>query len=223
MTYPVSEIFQSIQGEGHYVGAPTAFVRLAGCPVGKRDKNLKPYEWCRTWDGRRFLCDTDFRKLGALEIGEILERVPENGMRCCITGGEPLIHDLEPLVRELLARGNPVSIETSGTIVLPDFLRDRVTRGVWITCSPKAGYRLETIRAADELKMLVGPGFEAGEAGYVQLCAWSKMWEHLRIFLQPVNGVHEIDPGNAQSCLELLSRHPRWRLSAQMHKALEVE
>src|SRR5271170_6427812 len=88
--YPVSEIFTSIQGEGVYTGTVMTFIRLAGCSVGKKiaEKDraivnqkaehfsqppgvelkpnhlsvLKPYtEICTLYDGREFLCDTDFR------------------------------------------------------------------------------------------------------------------------------------------------------------------
>jgi organic radical activating enzyme len=78
---PIAETFHSIQGEGTYVGTPMHFIRLSGCPVGKRatdefmksvgvstvlaDHPMLPVftrdqSACQTWDGRFFPCDTDF-------------------------------------------------------------------------------------------------------------------------------------------------------------------
>lgn len=94
----VCEVFDSIQGEGIYMGLPTTFIRLSGC-------NLR----C-TW------CDTKyaFEEGQEMSIEDIASKC--NKKTVCITGGEPLIQDLDPLIR-LLHRGNHlVHVETNGTI-----------------------------------------------------------------------------------------------------------
>ena len=92
--YPVTEIFNTLQGEGAYSGTPMTFIRMAGCSVGTMISIDSPYEKCTTWDGREFVCDTNYRMTDRYDIDSILQSVPANGTRCLITGGEPLIHNL---------------------------------------------------------------------------------------------------------------------------------
>ncbi|NYT13982.1 MAG: 7-carboxy-7-deazaguanine synthase QueE [Candidatus Methanofastidiosa archaeon] len=99
----VSEIFFSINGEGLEIGKPTVFLRLSGC-------NLD----C-SW------CDTKYANYNAVEknIDEILEEIERinNGIKSVlITGGEPLLQDIEELVEILHAKGYYISIETNGSI-----------------------------------------------------------------------------------------------------------
>jgi len=121
--YPVKEIFETIQGEGPWQGYPAVFIRLGGC-------NLR-CSWCDTnyTDGIEILPEKSIvLRANNLCMREKLERV-------VITGGEPFIHNLVPLVRMLLDQGTQVQIETNGTLSNPDFPWDEVM----IVCSPKAG------------------------------------------------------------------------------------
>jgi 7-carboxy-7-deazaguanine synthase len=104
----ITEIFKSIQGEGTRAGLPCIFVRLTGC-------NLR----C-TW------CDTAYAFYGGkkMSVEEVLERVDELAGRRRVgaakvllvelTGGEPLLQEIYPLAKNLLANGYTVMIETSG-------------------------------------------------------------------------------------------------------------
>ncbi|KYC46230.1 MAG: molybdenum cofactor biosynthesis protein A [Candidatus Methanofastidiosum methylothiophilum] len=99
----VSEIFFSINGEGLEIGKPTVFLRLSGC-------NLD----C-SW------CDTKYASYNAVEksIDEILEEIERNnnGIKSVlITGGEPLLQDIEEIVDVLHEKGYHISIETNGSI-----------------------------------------------------------------------------------------------------------
>lgn len=94
--YPVHEVFTSIQGEGSLLGAPSTFVRLAGC-------NLR-CEWCDT----RFA----WEKGEDTPLPSILEKVEAEHV--VLTGGEPLLHDLGPLLDAL--KGKHRTIETNATI-----------------------------------------------------------------------------------------------------------
>lgn len=121
----VNEIFDSIQGEGQDAGLPVTFVRLAGC-------NLR-CEWC----------DTGY----AWEQGEntpVEDIAMRCGRRASITGGEPLLQDIQPLVIAL-GKQCEISVETNGTINCPSWARKRSTSahsasgGVLWSVSPKYG------------------------------------------------------------------------------------
>jgi len=139
LTLKISEIFFSVEGEGLRQGEPTIFVRLSGC-------NLR----CR-------FCDTKDAWEGGREIPEKLILSKIVGIRnkyrtgwVCLTGGEPLLQNLEPLVVKLRKAGFKTQIETNGTQRL-DFKVD------WLTVSPKppAFYVTpECRRKADEVKLI---------------------------------------------------------------------
>lgn len=103
----ISEIYDSVQGEGFLTGTPSIFVRTSGC-------NL-----------RCGFCDTPYTSWSPegedLELDEILERVaPLDARHAVLTGGEPMLYaELVPLAAELRRRGMHVTIETAGTLDLP--------------------------------------------------------------------------------------------------------
>ncbi len=98
----ISEIFYSLQGESTYVGLPTVFIRLTGCPL------------------RCSWCDTEYAFAGGkwLEIDEILETVRTyKTPYICVTGGEPLAQKrCLKLLDQLIENGYDASLETSGSI-----------------------------------------------------------------------------------------------------------
>ena len=113
-TYPIVEIFHSVQGEGYHTGTPSIFIRFGGC-------NLQ----C-SW------CDTDFSKWDRMSITEIMTILEQwTTRRIIYTGGEPAMQKLRPLSDKLHSRGYNIAIETNGTIELKDGLVD------WICVSPK--------------------------------------------------------------------------------------
>ena len=126
----VVEIFDSIQGEGQWMGVMRTFVRFAGC-------NLKcPF------------CDEASKYGNATEmsIAEIVAACKQKGV--VLTGGEPTIQpDLIILIGALMQSGHTVAIETNGTGVIPPI------NNLWVTCSPKApDYKT---CAHDEIKLVV--------------------------------------------------------------------
>jgi 7-carboxy-7-deazaguanine synthase len=214
--YRIAERFKSIQGEGFWTGTPMAFIRFAGCSVGKKV--------CHS-------CDTDFEQIypwkdgGVFSARELAEWT--KGYRhVCLTGGEPFDHDLLPLITALWREHgmgrltSDIHIETSGTKPVPWAQSD--DPGVWICVSPKPGYREDMIQRADEIKIIV-PGLGAGD-GWPDLTA-ALMWStHLGkvVFLQPKNLRNEIDPLWLSRVQAILKEHPTLRLSAQLHKILQV-
>ena len=240
--YPVSEIFTAPQGEGLYTGTLMTFIRLAGCNVGKPypkevyqpkvygepedEPNGLPgfpiyTEECTTWDGRKFACDTDYRVKERLTAEEIISQVPKGVEHICITGGEPLLHNLIPLQevwyeRIGTQRGDIPSlhIETSGTKEIPREIRQCYF--VWITVSPKFGCLPEVLENAKEVKLLVDENFDEEQAA--SLVKYVDSDESI-IWLQPINGEHTINDNNMKRCLGIQERHPTWRISSQSHKS----
>lgn len=230
--YPISEIFTSPQGEGVFAGVMMTFIRLAGCTVGKPFSKEERNDWakeshvslpiyitkCTTWDGREFACDTDYRVKERLTVQEILMRIPENIGHVCITGGEPLMHDLIPLVGELDKKWN-VHVETSGTIALAHaFRREGPVRSylednIWLTVSPKFRVLDEMLDAADEIKYLIDEQFNIANVP-------ERLLKDERVFIQPINFEHQVKNENLKRCMELQKEHPQWRLSLQLHKIL---
>ena len=244
MIYPISEIFTSPQGEGVHSGTLMTFIRTAGCCVGKpyigsitaggkrhvvdMTKKMSMYlpiytEKCTLYDGREFACDTDYRVHKRMTIAEILAEVPWAVKDICLTGGEPLIHDLRPLVEALKADDRTVHLETSGT--RPYTFSDGPHSGyIWVTVSPKHGCLKSMIEAADELKFLVDKDFNPEKQIEVfpesTMYTISDLAHFTPTFLQPVNGENEIDPDNLRLCMEWQRKFPQFRLSLQGHKVL---
>lgn len=243
--YPIAEIFNSPQGEGLYAGTMMTFIRTAGCSVGKKlspedqDKflmaedpesqragepilrNLPVYrEKCTLYDGREFLCDTNFQTKEALTAEEIVARVPEGVDHVCITGGEPLNHDLTSLVNALYYKMKDIHIETSGTVLVESSLSEfeytqQIDHGaagyIWLTVSPKKNVLDHMLLIANELKFLVDENFDAEKIPEAAK-------QHALIYIQPVNFEHKINTANMKRCLELQKQFPHWRISNQSHK-----
>jgi len=231
---PIAEIFTSPQGEGQYAGTLMTFIRIAGCSVGKpmtaeervafsslENTSLPVYrEKCTLWDGRTFACDTNFQTKEVLTTHEILERIPDSVEHVCITGGEPLNHDLSVLLNHLKARWIECHIETSGTVPinkaysqfkLHDLISEAANGWLWLTISPKLGCLDYMIDIASEIKFLVDNEFDASKVPEIAKRKYL-------VYLQPVNYEHSINQSNVKRCLDLQQRHPHWRISNQSHK-----
>jgi 7-carboxy-7-deazaguanine synthase len=201
--YPVAEIFDSVQGEGLWTGTAMTFVRLAGCHIGGKAAV------CRLPDGRSFACDTDYRSREVLSASAISARARHRHV--CITGGEPLDHDLRPLLAVLSAGDHHVHLETSGSIDAPDGID-------WITVSPKEGCRDSMLVRAQQIKLLVD--------GDLSTEHWRQKLEAVGskalVFIQPINGPQELDRQNMARAFAITQQIPAWRLSVQLHKVLRV-
>lgn len=136
----ITEIFSSVQGEGLRQGEPTLFVRFSGC-------NLK----CS-------FCDTKYAWNGGQEYStaQILEKIKKlkndfPAQWVCLTGGEPLLQDVEELVRALKRERFKVQIETNATIFRPLPVD-------WYSISPKPdkyNFRPEYKEKANEVKIII--------------------------------------------------------------------
>lgn len=201
--YPVAETFDSIQGEGFYAGVAMSFVRLAGCHIGKRAAV------CCFADGRKFACDTDYRSKRVATAAELANEASFEHV--CITGGEPLDHDLLPLLGALKRRNKFIHLETSGTIEAPEGID-------WITVSPKRDCLDSMLRRANQIKLLVDERFD--DASWRERLRRAE--SQALVYVQPINEVHRIDDENLNRAFALTQVIPSWRLTIQMHKVLQV-
>lgn len=211
MAYSVKEMFYTLQGEGSHAGRPAVFCRFAGCNLWSGREEDRSRAVCQ-------FCDTDFvgtdGTLGgrydtaqalARQIAASWEGLAGAGKPLTVlTGGEPLLQVDEALVQALHAEGFEIAVETNGTQLPPPGID-------WLCVSPKAGSEL-VLKHGQELKVVVP---QAGQ----DLDALAALpFEHH--FLQPMDGLlaKEHTAWAIAHCL----RDPRWRLSAQTHKVLNI-
>lgn len=197
MTYPVMEHFYTLQGEGAYSGHAAYFIRLGGCDVG--------CVWCDVKES--WPVDTHPQ----MTVAEIVAAATAHpGRLAVITGGEPTMHDLTELTAGLKAAGFRIHIETSGTSPISGNLD-------WITLSPKKfkAPLPEVLPLAHELKIVV---FNRSDF------AWAEQYAALvspdcRLYLQT-----EWSKRDALTplILEYVRSNPKWTLSLQTHKYLNI-
>jgi len=205
--YPIADKFRSIQGEGYWTGTQAVFVRFAGCPL--------PH--C-------LFCDTDFTAKEHLTADEIVGYVLQTGIpHVVLTGGEPCIYDLTPIVEPLLDSGQikMIEIETSGKEPLR--LNTRRWHKIWITVSPKAAvsFRVDpsVLYRARVLKFVVTEDFDPDD-----ISLWLPVTGRLPVFLQPCDyGDPEKNKRILNKTLEILKLNPKWRLSIQVHKLIGLK
>lgn len=196
-TLPVMEHFYTLQGEGFHWGKAAYFIRLAGCDVG--------CVWCdvkESWDA------SGHPRLSIDYLIEEIKKTP--GQLVVITGGEPLLHDLTALTVALKQNNLKTHIETSGSSPLSGTWD-------WITLSPKK-FKVpltQNLPHASELKMVV---FNKSDF------AWAEKWAALaspscKLYLQPEwNKAAVVTP----LIIEYIKANPRWQLSLQTHKYINV-
>lgn len=142
------DIFSTIQGESSTVGYPTTFIRLYGC-------NLD----C-------IYCDApqDDKRKNRISVERVIKEVRRLGNEyVCITGGEPLLQDeVYPIIYELVGEGYDVSIETNGSVSIPDYNYQRSFRYVMDMKCPSSRMQhkndynnLEKLHCKDELKFVI--------------------------------------------------------------------
>jgi organic radical activating enzyme len=193
LVYKISEIFYSIQGEGLLQGLPMIFIRLSGC-------NL-----------RCSFCDTKyaFKKRRTTDAAEILAEIRQYPCkRVCITGGEPFLQNLSPLVNVLKEKNYFVCAETNGTLwqKLPID---------WLTVSPKTGGRKFHARGYDKRFLNAASEFKYVITGRRSFSFIDKKIK-ASVILQPVDN----DIKTAGAIAEFLKENPGKNryLRMQMHK-----
>ncbi|HMK19256.1 MAG TPA: 7-carboxy-7-deazaguanine synthase QueE [Chitinophagaceae bacterium] len=194
---PVMEDFYTLQGEGFHQGKAAYFIRLGGCDVG--------CVWCDVKDS------WDAEKHPKLKIESLISKVKKTPAEIVvITGGEPLMHDLTELTKELQAAGLKTHIETSGAHLLSGSWD-------WICLSPKK-FKAPLpviVPLANELKIVV---FNKSDFDWAEKYA-ALVSPSCKLFLQPEwDKAAEITP----LIIEYIKAHPQWELSLQIHKYINV-
>jgi 7-carboxy-7-deazaguanine synthase len=210
VTYSIKEIFYTLQGEGAHAGRPAVFCRFSGCNLWTGRESDRASAVCQ-------FCDTDF--VGTDGEGGGKFKTPEElaatinalwpasypaSKYVVFTGGEPLLQLDKPLIDAMHAAGFTIAIETNGTLPVP--------QGVdWICVSPKMGSTL-VVTKGSEIKVVIP---QTGQ----DLAAY----EHLdfeNFFVQAMDG--PLAEFNTKLAIETCKRNPKWKLSLQTHKLLQI-
>lgn len=194
---PVMEHFYTIQGEGFHQGKAAYFIRLGGCDVG--------CVWCdvkESWDASAH----PLMPVEALVLA--VKKTPASIV--VITGGEPLMHNLDELTALLKKAGLQTNIETSGSHPLSG-------QWDWICVSPKKfkAPLPAVLPLANELKVVI---FHKTDFEWAEQYA-AKVSPSCKLYLQP-----EWDKSASVTPLmvEYIKAHPQWQLSLQAHKYINV-
>jgi 7-carboxy-7-deazaguanine synthase len=124
----LSEVFDSLQGEGANTGKPCRFVRLALCNLHCHYCDTK-----YTWDFAQFDYETEVHATALADVAEQFRTAPAGHV--VVTGGEPLLQQRAlAKVFERLPQDLFIEIETNGTRVPLPSLSQRVNQ--W-NVSPK--------------------------------------------------------------------------------------
>jgi len=197
ISLPVMEHFYTIQGEGFHQGRAAYFIRLGGCDVG--------CVWCDvkdSWDADRHPQQT----VDQLKA-EVLKTPAE---MVVITGGEPLLHNLDSLTSSLQAAGLETNIETSGSSPLSG-------NWDWICLSPKK-FKAPlpgVVPHANELKVII---YNRSDFAWAEQYA-AQVSPACKLYLQPEwSRADKMVP----EMVEYIKANPKWELSLQLHKYINV-
>ena len=195
---PTMETFYTIQGEGFHQGRAAYFIRLGGCDVG--------CHWCdvkESWD---------INAHPKLSINEIVSEASQHkGRLAVITGGEPLMHNLDVLTAALHEAGFETNIETSGVC-------EEVTGNWdWICFSPKKFKKPnpDIYLKAHELKVII---FNQSDFDWAESFA-EVVSDDCILFLQPEWSRMET---MLPEIIEYVKNNSKWRISMQVHKFMDI-
>jgi organic radical activating enzyme len=194
---PVVEEFFTLQGEGYQTGRAAYFIRLGGCDIG--------CSWCDS----RFSWNPTLHPM--VETTTLIENVVKSGAdSVVVTGGEPLMWNLDLLCKGLKSKNISTFIETSGAYPSSG-------KWDWICLSPKKNMppQDDICKAADELKVIIQ---DTSDIEWAEIyCGLVR--QDCRLFLQPEwsrfeNIVPEI--------VDYIKKNPKWRISLQVHKYMHI-
>lgn len=194
---PLMEHFYTLQGEGRFTGHASYFIRLGGCDVG--------CVWCDVKDS------WDASKHPLVPIAEIVATVVASGTKIAvITGGEPMMHNLDTLTEMIREQGIRTHVETSGAHPLSGTWD-------WICLSPKKfkAPLNEMIASAHELKTVI---YNKNDFAWAEQYA-AKVSKDCLLYLQPEwSKSAEMNP----LIIDYVKANPQWILSLQTHKFLDI-
>jgi len=193
---PLMEEFYTIQGEGFHTGTAAYFIRIGGCDVG--------CHWCdvkESWNAELH---------PATITDKIVENVQKYSNTVVITGGEPLMWNMDYITNSLKQKGIKTHIETSGAYQLTG-------QWDWICLSPKKN-KLPTPKVyaeADELKVII---YNKNDFTFAEEQA-AQVNENCVLYLQPEwSNQEKMTP----LLVDYVMQNPKWKISLQTHKYLEI-
>lgn len=196
LSLPLMESFYTIQGEGSYAGAAAHFLRLGGCDVG--------CHWCdvkESWNA-------------ALHAPVAVEVMADEAARhtriVVVTGGEPLMYPLNALTDALKEKGLRTHIETSGAYELSGHWD-------WVCLSPKKAMlpTQSVYDAAHELKVII---YNKHDFIFAEEQA-AKVNPNAILFLQVEWSKRDT---MTPLVVDFVKSNPKWRISVQTHKYLNI-
>ena len=192
--YKVVEIFTSPQGEGLLTGVNMTFIRLYGCNLAC------PF------------CDeplhTDKDEIDLYSENALVDVVKSTGVKwVCITGGEPSLNNINPLIVKLQEAGVKVQVETNG------YCYDNIREADQKTVAPKEAFIPNG--QWDEIKVVI-----PAQLGILH-DAMSQPVDF--VWVQPENYQNLVNDRNLEKCQELIKQFPQLNLSVQLHKMLGVD
>ncbi len=191
------EAFYTIQGEGAYSGKAAYFIRLGGCDVG--------CVWCDVKDS------WDADKWPLRSVQEIVDEAGNYQSKLVVvTGGEPFMYNLDGLTSELKAKGFHINVETSGAHPFSGTVD-------WVCLSPKKfkAPMSEWYEMADELKIII---FNESDFKWAEQHA-ALVDDKCKLLLQPEWSKQE---KMTPYIIEYVKQHPKWSISLQTHKYLDI-
>lgn len=194
---PIVEHFYTLQGEGAFAGKAAYFIRTAGCDVG--------CVWCDTKNS------WNINEHQEIELEILLQKIKENNAEIAvITGGEPLMHNLDTLTYLLKKNNIRTHLETSGAYAISG-------KWDWITLSPKKFKQPlpNLIKNANELKIIV---FTLHDLQWAETFV-EQVSPSCKLFLQS-----EFSKSNEMMphIINYIKNNPHWQLSLQTHKILNI-
>ena len=203
-------MFYTLQGEGAQAGRPAVFCRFAGCNLWSGREADRANAICR-------FCDTDFVGTdgeggGKFSDAESLAQAIDSlwpssytaSKYVVFTGGEPLLQLDVELIKAMHAHGFEIALETNGTLPVP--------AGVdWVCVSPKMGSQL-VVQRGSEIKVVIPQDNQS-------LAAYEKL-DFAHFFVQPMDGP-QLEQ-NTRLAIDVCKRNPKWKLSLQTHKLLQI-
>ena len=194
---PLMESFYTIQGEGYHKGSAAYFIRIGGCDIG--------CHWCdikESWDVEKF---------PLVNVKSIVDKVKKNSNKVVITGGEPLIYNMNPLTKKLKQLNISTHLETSGAYELTGYWD-------WICLSPKKNkLPINNIYSiANELKIII---YNKNDFLFAENLAKNTNPD-CKLYLQPEWSKREkVMP----LIVNYVLKNNHWKVSLQTHKYLNVQ
>jgi organic radical activating enzyme len=194
---PIMESFLTIQGEGFHSGRLAYFIRLGGCDVG--------CHWCdvkESWEAGNH---------PIIKVNDLSQEAKKSTAHfVVITGGEPVMYNLDHLTSKLINSGFELAIETSGAYPLSGEWH-------WICLSPKKRKppKEEYYQKANELKVVI---YNHDDFKWAEIHA-EKVSKKCKLYLQVEwSKRNEMTP----ALIEYVKKNPQWNISLQTHKYLNI-